>query len=508
VVIRPLVWILLFLPGLSGAAGLHLLLTKTRVEYGKALRAELFLVGADSDDQAGRQPIDLEQIDLAPVRERFGIVTRDDPDWVEDRRWPGEEVQRLRMRLYPLTTGKLTIPSLNLGGLQTKAQVIEVRPAAIDGHQITFHRHLSTTEPWQRQQVILWTEVSTPEAFVRLTVDEDWQPPGFDLVPLPLTKHPSPTGQGNILGIGWLLFPLLPGEHHLDPPAIGYRVSGHIERRFYPGITTLQVKALPPYVPPTMPVGRPTLVSRVEPSGPLPTGSLAYWNLSLSSDALPPRRLPPIRGQIRGQGQSSDELTFLAEKVERTTTPDQQGIHGSLRLQYPFKPLRNGRLQLPELQLDWFDPETGRLQRLHHQAPRPWVYHQQGLWLLAAGLLLVVGWLLWRLIGLVTRSWRRRSAHRRLMAAMAQESSPYGLRLRLRQLAKLEGWTDNLSLQQWSLRWRHFYKVDDDFDEVIGRLSDSCYSGQVGPEFRQTRARLIGLLGRRRKRGSMFVGTR
>jgi hypothetical protein len=41
--------------------------------------------------------------------------------------------------------------------------------------------------------------------------------------------------------------------------------------------------------------------------------------------------------------------------------------------------------------------------------------------------------------------------------------------------------------------------VDEDFDEVLGRLSEACYGNQDDAGFQQTRARLIELLGWRHK---------
>jgi len=176
-----------------------------------------------------------------------------------------------------------------------------------------------------------------------------------------------------------------------------------------------------------------------------------------------------------------------------------------VELQVPFKPLTSGRLALPELQVDYFDPGSGRLERLHYQAPRPWVYRPWVLWSVAAMLLLLLAWLGWRLFVGAIRAWRRLSARRRVLAAMAREDSPYGLRMRIKQLSELDGLPGNQSLRRWSRYWQGHYRVDDDFDEVLGRLSDACYGGHGDASFLQTRERLVELLGRRRKtRGGIY----
>lgn len=469
------------------APTLHLDLNRNTVEHGKFLRAELYAVTAGAD---------LQTLDLSPLRRLFGVVLREDPDWVEDRRWPKQQVQRLRMRLYPLQPGTVTLPSLQLAGLRSEARSIQVSEGGFKGSAIHFSSHASTTNPWQRQQIILSAEVSTSQAFVRLAVPDDWRPAGFEVVPLPMSSRPAQTGSGSVLGIGWALFPLLPGKHKLRPPAIEYRVSGRSARRYYPAALTLSVKPLPPYVPPTMPVGRITLQSDITPPGYLPTDALAWWTLRIKANALLPRWLPTLQDQI----QSNDSLQFLTAKTSRATAADQTGVHGSLTLQMPFKPLSAGRTALPQLSIDYFDPTSGRLRRLQLEPSQRWVYPPAAVWPLAILLMLAVLWLLLQIAASGRRRWQRAAARRQLLKAMASEPDPLLLRAGLKRLATLDGLPQNQSLQQWGRQWRGRYQTEDGFDGLIQQLSDACYrgAGSSGADYAGLRSRLIQQLRRPR----------
>ena len=486
---------LLCLASLAGAApGLYLVLDKTSLELGKPLRAALFAVDAEGD---------LDQLDLAPLREHFGVIVRDGPDWVDDKRWPDSAVQRMRLRLYPRETGELSLPALQLGDLRGPARSVVVREARHDGGALRFRATLSTRRPWQRQQLILWAEVSGAEDFASLSLDPDWHPAGFEVVPLPpRTSAPTP-GKERVLGIGWALFPSTPGEHLLAFPSIDYRLGGGIERRFYPPLQRVRVKPLPPYVPPTLPVGRLRLTSHVEPAGPLPAGSLAWWTLELRADGLTPRWLPSPRQWMH----SGEDVAFFTAEVTRRMRPDRDGVHGEMTVRQPLKPLGFGRLALPEPRIDYFDPVSGRLERLVYRPPRPWIYHPTGLLLALFPILVGIGILVARLGARLTHGRQRRQARRRLLCELATQQDPHRIRAALKPLAELEGWPANLTLAQWARRWRSRYRVDAEFDRLFEQLSTCCYGGESDHARRFPARTLARLLRQRRKNAAWTPGT-
>lgn len=354
-----------------------------------------------------------------------------------------------------------------------------VNEALLADSAMKVRTRVSTKTPWQRQQVIIRVEVEARDAFAGLAVSDPWNPPGFEVIPLPATRVASAMGKGKLLGIGWALLPLVAGEQQLELPRIHYRLSGAARYRYLPPPVTLTIKPLPPYVPPTMPVGKIEFSGSLTPAGYLPVDHLAYWTMNIRAEALTPRWLPPIRHQV----DSSDVVQFLPETIHRAIKPDQQGIHGQIEIQFPFKPLRSGRLKLPELRLDYFDPETGRLVRRRYAPQRPIVYSRPVAGGMMVIVLLAIFWLGWRFYRGLQRVLQRQKIRREWLEGIAQAETPRILRHQLTQIPVTKNGSDNLSLQQWGVQWRQRYPVRDGFDQALQRLSQACYAQPAEYDF-------------------------
>jgi hypothetical protein len=471
-----------------GDTGLYLDIDRTEVELGKRISAILYGVDAS---------LDPEQLDLTELRRQFDVEIPGTPDEVEDKRWPDSRVERLRLRFTPKTTGELTLPAIVVGELATQPVRVSVRKGMVKDKPIDFHTTLFPSNPWERQQVILWAEIITPDPFARLTLDA-WQPKGFETVPLPFVREKE--GERYRIGIGWALFPLVAGEYRLEIPPVSYRVSGSTRRRYYFSDEQLEVKELPPYILPTTPVGRLTLSSRIDPSGMLESGVLANWHLQLEGVALTPLRFPPIQRQI----ESSDNVQFLPENLIREINPDRAGVHGSVRMTYPFKPAGTGLLELPPLRLDYFDPDTGRLETMTLRHEHTFVYHRGMLFLVLALLLLAISRVVLRWSPSLLERYRKSRARRALLSEMAGVETPVELRNRLDELASIEGWGSNLTLRQWGRYWKAKSRAENEnLDLVLDELERACYASpearqEVLSGFSANREKLLGIIRSRR----------
>ncbi|MEJ2329555.1 MAG: hypothetical protein P8Z33_06765 [Gammaproteobacteria bacterium] len=468
--------------------GLYLDVDKTEVELGKRINAILYGVDAS---------VDPKQLDLTQFRGQFSVEIPGTTDEVEDKRWPDSRIERLRLRFTPKTTGELTLPAIIVGELETQPVPVSVRKGMVKDKPIDFSTSLSPSNPWERQQVILWAEIVTPEPFARLTLDP-WQPQGFETVPLPFVREKE--GERYRIGIGWALFPLVAGEHRLEIPPVSYRVSGSTRRRYYFSDEPLEVKELPPYILPTTPVGRLMLSSRIDPSGILESGVLANWHLHLEGAELTPLRFPPIQRQI----ESSDNVEFLPENLIREINPDSTGVHGSVRMTYPFKPAGTGLLGLPSLRMDYFDPDTGRLETMTFRHEHTFVYHRGMLFLVLAVLLLAISQVVLRWSPSLLKRYRKSRARRALLSEMASVESPVELRNRLDELASIEGWGSNLTLRQWGRYWKAKSRAENEnLDLVLDELERACYASpearqEVLSGFSANREKLLGIIRSRR----------
>jgi hypothetical protein len=209
------------------------------------------------------------------------------------------------------------------------------------------------------------------------------------------------------------------------------------------------VQALPPYLPPTIPVGQVQIASRIEPSGVLQPGYLAYWHIRLHSDAVNTAQFPPIIKQVVGV----HGLVVFRATVGGVRDPPLQTVDYRI----PFKPTGNGRLALPVLHWHWFDPASGRLEQVQHEPPRPWVlgWAWRGILGTLAGLLFLMAgkWLTQKGI----HAYRRWHSCQQLRHCLQTGADVPIVRQAMRGCAYAHGWPANLSVRQWLGCWKTHY---------------------------------------------------
>jgi hypothetical protein len=360
---------------------------------------------------------------------------------------------------------------------------------------------VSSTTVWQRQQVIVSIEVRTPQRFADLEA-APWTPAGFEVVPLPASRERGqvPDDPAETLRMGWALFPLAAGNRTVELPAVRYMRNGVARRVFALPLLHLEVQDLPPYLPPTIPVGVVALDSAILGSPVLRTGAVADWRVRLSSDELPPWRLPAVLRQVR----SDTVLKAFSAHSDRTMAPDLLGVHGEAVHQIPLKPLRSGLLDLPTLRVQYFDPHTGRLTVLTGARERHLVL---GLWwrFLLGALALSGGYVLLQRAG---RWWlarsRRRSQRREALALLSAAGTPKELREALMALGRSEGWPSNLSLATWLTNWQTRFVEAPGLADTLQQLSVGCYDSRRPVDCEALRDELLArITGSRRRRRPM-----
>jgi hypothetical protein len=141
----------------------------------------------------------------------------------------------------------------------------------------------------------------------------------------------------------------------------------------------------------------------------------------------------------------------------------------------PFKPLSSGRLALPTLQVQYFDPDTGRLARIIHTPPRLLVLSLA--WRIGIGvsLTLLALWLCLWLYRFSRRALQHRRQRNAALAAIRQAADARQLRCALEAVAHAEGFPANLSLREWAEHWRAHHHTNPTFDDLMARLARARY---------------------------------
>ncbi|OQW97557.1 MAG: hypothetical protein BWK73_54165 [Thiothrix lacustris] len=325
---------------------------------------------------------------------------------------------------------------------------------------------LEDAQVWQRERTTLTVEVQSNDRFATLEASLP-RIEGIDVQALPATNEASPDGK-RILRLTWQLSAHTPGTQSIQLPTIRYNLNGRDAAQWQPPVQTLDVQALPPYLPPTIPVGHVEIESHIEPNGWLQPDHLAYWHISLYSNAVNTAQFPPILKQI----QTTQGVEVFPATVGAAHEPSLQ------RLDYriPLKARSSGKLDLPTLQWHWFDPATGRLEQIRYTPPTPWVlaWAWRVILTISGGLLLLVG--LRKAGYMAYRHLRRWHSKRQVWQALQHNASTRSVRQALDICSAAHGWPANLSTRHWLQRWEQRYGATPALQARLQHYEATLYS--------------------------------
>jgi len=273
-------------------------------------------------------------------------------------------------------------------------------------------------------------------------------------------------------------------------PPVEYRQSGRTQRTYFSPKQKMQIKSLPPYIPPTMPVGKVNVSSTLRSEKLLSPSDLSYWDLKLSGYGVSPSWIPPVMRQVK----SGSDIQFFPKDSKSDSTIRNGTLQTQLVHHIPFKPLVSGRLSLPSIRFQYFDPGSGKIITATHHPQQAFVLGS--VWQVIIGglislLLVLMGiYLYQKIIFFRNRRQCRKAAFREIYNA----ESFMGLREALNHFASAEGWPVNLSIQRWAMYWASSFKQDDDFYELLDQLSHACYSKAPSHDLDVFRALFIARL--------------
>lgn len=474
----------LLLPSFSMAAPqLLFVYDKTEIQLGHYINAELYGIDLKSK---------LADIDLRNLNENFGVTIEETSGGMEDDRWPNQSVQMSQLKLYPRTTGNLTVPALSIDNAHNKQQTILVVPGIKKSRtgttNISQKINISSIQPWERQQVIIEVEVTAADTFSSLR-SEKLNVPGFEIFPIPPSAEKVIRNEisHSVMRIGWVLLPLSSGAYNIEIPPIQYRRSGQTKRTYYFPKQNINVKTLPPYIPPTMPVGKINITTRLKSDTLFYPGILRYWDITLTGNGVSPGWIPPVLRQIK----SNSDIQILPVHTERTPKVTRDGLQGQVIHNIPFKPVSSGRLSLPSLRIQYFDPASAKIITITHPAQFSLV--------LNLGLRIVIGifislllfWLGKYIYGKICFFRQRRQRRQTAVSAIEEASTFLELRMALNLLANAESWPANMALHQYVLHEFNNFKAGDHFHELLGQLSRACYGKKANADFKKLRSAFL-----------------
>ncbi|GMR15862.1 MAG: hypothetical protein BMS9Abin31_0156 [Gammaproteobacteria bacterium] len=442
----------------SASEQLYLLTDKNKSELGRPVRVELVAVSLKEK---------LSKINLKHLDKHFGVITDYSTADTQDSRWPGQTLQTLNLKLYPRHTGSIVIPGLTLGEFKSEEKTIYVSKGTTGTPQLT----LSTNNPFERQLFTVQVTIPVTQSSARLKITADDKISGFESLPLSFKRTKQEDGS-YLLQIGWSLSALNNGRQRLELPAINYSVSGVSRKKYYLPIQYINIQKLPAYLPPTIPVGRVTLHSQLSKTGILKTDSIVYWNLQLKGNFISSYQLPPVLRQIK----SNDEFKFYPVNSVRKQLVTENNVTASVAHNIPLKILKSGIIKLPKIEVQYFDPVSGKLVNIILQQSN--VIGLNLIWIIISYLLIILVSIY--IIRLLYGKWKRilysRQQRNLAMQLLKSTADKKDIRSALKLIANAEYWPENMSLTHWADYWSNKYKTNSSFKQLIKNISQTYYA--------------------------------
>ena len=304
----------------------------------------------------------------------------------------------------------------------------------------------SAQHVWQREQVLLTLEIKTDDPFSRLEV-QNFQQKGFSIIPFKQQRLEKK--DHTLLSITWALFPFVAGEHILELPRVRYRPNRGRIQTLELQEPSIQVRRLPVYVPPTMPVGEISLKNSWDDGWLVGTNNLLEWKVRLEGNAVAKQTMPPITRQLV----STDSLQFFPVQNTLESVKSGGGVKYQQHYKVPLKPLNNGLVELPDITVQYFDPQKGKLQSASLVIPRVVALSNWLIWLIGFVLLVIASLLAIYLFNVVKTITIRASKKKQALKLLASSENYHDIRNSINQLSKAYGWDENLSLSNFISLW-------------------------------------------------------
>lgn len=325
---------------------------------------------------------------------------------------------------------------------------------------------------WARQQYKIWIEIQTDDKFSSLVAHEV-NIPGFKVIPMQpeRTQYDSSDAQ-TLLRAGWLLFANQPGSHTIELPPVDYILGGKVQRQYLLPLQHVSVQALPPYVPPTMPVGEINLSTELNGGRYLRQNSLDHWKIRLRSNSVLPTSLTPVLRQVK----SGADIIFLPAETNRQYIPGVNGINSDVLYDIPFKTVSNGNITLPEIRLQYFNPESGKIVSKVYTHDKLFSLNQATWALLIATALYLLYLLFMRLYLLGRKYIEKQSDIKQAITAVHAAKDASELQIALRAYARSRNWRSNISMSGWIRHWPVSKKQEAEFSDQVSDLSCLSYA--------------------------------
>ena len=487
-----LLGLLFFASHLAAAATLTTRVDKHELVLGESLALEVTARAVDAT-----APLDSVSLDV--LHADFEVLDVSRHTQAATRDGKVETTQTLTATLYPLRSGQLKIPVLNIFHARSAALNIVVHESGATIPRVLLRSGVEPNPPHVRETVLLYLDVYDNGSLVWAAVDAPTAP-GMHLRELAQSRRDTNLDgeKFKVVRYAWAATPLRDGDHTIQFPLLRANKFG-VRLRYAAPPLKFAVQAVPAYVPVMVPVGPApefhvdSLPSEIVVNRPV------NWRFSVTGSGLSENGLAQLISTTLGAAQG---VRFYPLKIEAAEAMRSTALEQTFHVRLPFQAQHGGDVELPEVSIPYFDPQLEQLnsvvlakQRITAVSP----VRQVMLWIGGAGLvILVLAWPGRRALVALRRQHSRRRGLRRITRALSnQELKTALLEFNASGAKKYQTST---TLRRWLREASVTYQINADLRTVVFQLERSCYAtdtvGENFPEFKSTLLRNLKQLRR------------
>ncbi len=458
-------WLLCLLAGVFGSsqavADVHMAINtdKQSMALGEALTVTLTVEGASDI---------VSDVNLAKLKQNFNIYSVSTAASKLHKKGRSINVETMTLILYPLHTGKLTIPALHYKDKHSTALHVSVLAFNKQLSKVVFKTASDNAHPLVRQEVTLTLDIYD-DGSLQWTAPHEIVAPGAHLRRLAESQSEE-TLDGvryTLHRYAWALMPLRDGKLNVEFPLLDAFKFG--TRLRYPvAPLRLDVAAVPAYLPVYVPIGKP-VVSVQDLPVKLALHRPVNWVLTVQGNGISAEGVRGLLSTLR----SDAAFNFYPLTVNDNDGTRATSALQVLRVTVPFVPEQTGTQKMPDINLPYYDPATARVDSLlvpgaHIRVFNPvWAVVVEVL----SGLVLLLSIL--GMSYLLQKTLRSSRKKRLILHGISRATSAEDLQRALLHFDP--AFASNITLQEWLSNMRKNYGVDEQLTLLVQKLEKVLY---------------------------------
>ena len=418
----------------------------------------------------------LDDINLTKLKHDFDVYAVSKSQQTETRNGREVKIEITTLTLYPLRVGHLQLPALNYSGTVSKPLSVSVVESSPQTSRVLIKAIVEPIRPRERQAAFLYLDIYDDGSL-------QWSSPGeLNVSGIHVRQLAETQRQVTLEGTqytvhryAWAALPLRDGVFKVIFPMLdAHKFGTHLRYAVAP--LGFNAQSVPAYLPVHVPIGRPNLSVEALPQEIL-LNRPVNWEMNVRGSGITEEGMAKLLSTIR----SNDSIRIYPPAIRLLENQNAVSPEQMVHIAIPFQALRAGRLNLPQINIPYFDPVSERLEAIMIETPAVNVVNPlwQILRRLSAGAIVLVvmigtGYTLWKKYRLL----RRRNIS---ICNIEKASTPDELGRALLAFEAKNGALVSATLQQWLHRMERIYGSNGRLSSIVQMLETAKY-GSGPPE--------------------------